>query len=298
MQDQNTADSLCSNCGTPKQGEYCFNCGQNSRNYRRAAHRIAGEVLAEIFDFDSRLFRSLGYLIFRPGFLTKEFVAGRRARYISPGRLYIAMSVIFFALLSLLSGGRFETLNVELSEKEKTEFVSELSSGENTHAFEQKFKRNVLALVEDPVSGYRAFLDNLPIAMFVLLPLFALLMKALYPGSFYAQHLVFALHLHGFFFFVFSLLLFTPDVGAVEVVSDVVQLPAPVANPTMAVEFWKVLESLLNLSLAIYFFIALKYTYGQSIALTLVKFFILGFSYSFLLLLALLSALAATVLLL
>ena len=80
------AQSICSNCGSSKTGEYCATCGQNSRNYLRAAYRVVGELLSETFEFDSRLFRSLRHLILSPVDLANEVTAGRRARDISPVR--------------------------------------------------------------------------------------------------------------------------------------------------------------------------------------------------------------------
>lgn len=93
--------TICSNCGATKSGEFCALCGQNSRNYLRAAHRIIGDLLSETFEIDSRLFTSLGHLLFQPGFLSNEFSAGRRARYVSPSRMYLVISLIFFFTLSV-----------------------------------------------------------------------------------------------------------------------------------------------------------------------------------------------------
>lgn len=98
----NEQATMCANCGALKEGEFCSECGQNSRNYLRAAHRIIGDLLGESFEFDSRLFRSLRYLLFKPGFLTSEFSRGRRAQYVSPVRLYLVVSLLFFFTLSML----------------------------------------------------------------------------------------------------------------------------------------------------------------------------------------------------
>jgi hypothetical protein len=95
------ATTSCSNCGATKSGEFCAICGQNSRNYLRAAYRIVGDLLSETFEVDSRLFISLRHLILKPGFLSNEFSAGRRARYVSPARMYLVVSLIFFFTLSV-----------------------------------------------------------------------------------------------------------------------------------------------------------------------------------------------------
>jgi hypothetical protein len=95
------ATTSCLNCGATKSGEFCAICGQNSRNYLRAAYRIVGDLLSETFEVDSRLFLSLRRLILKPGFLSNEFSAGRRARYVSPARMYLVVSLVFFFTLSV-----------------------------------------------------------------------------------------------------------------------------------------------------------------------------------------------------
>jgi len=86
----------CANCGTPLHGQYCSDCGQRSR-VRMITFwelvRDAGDLLASL---DSRLWRTLGLLFFRPGRLTLDYLQGRRARYVAPLRLFIASSLIFF----------------------------------------------------------------------------------------------------------------------------------------------------------------------------------------------------------
>ncbi len=97
--DPGTAN-LCTNCGADKQGRFCTACGQNDRNYLRSIFPVMGEVLAETFEADSRLWITLGALFARPGFLSLEFSRNRRARYLSPFRLYLFTSLLFFFVLS------------------------------------------------------------------------------------------------------------------------------------------------------------------------------------------------------
>ena len=92
---------MCENCGAAKQGAFCAVCGQNDLNYRRNVFPVVAEALAETFETDSRLFRTLGVLFMRPGFLSTEFSQNRRARYLSPFRLYFFTSIAFFFVLSL-----------------------------------------------------------------------------------------------------------------------------------------------------------------------------------------------------
>ena len=101
QRDRQYGPITCANCGAAKQGAYCAVCGQNDRNYRRNVFPVVAEALAETFETDSRLFRTLGVLFTRPGFLSNEFSENRRARYLSPFRLYLFTSIVFFFVLSL-----------------------------------------------------------------------------------------------------------------------------------------------------------------------------------------------------
>ena len=65
---------------------------------------FASEALESISHADSRLWRTLWYLLARPGFLTREFFAGRRVRYLPPFRLYLVISVVFFLVVGLPEG--------------------------------------------------------------------------------------------------------------------------------------------------------------------------------------------------
>jgi hypothetical protein len=123
----------------------------------------------------------------------------------------------------------------------------------------------------------RAAIARVPTVMFVLLPLFALLLKLLYVRRdwFYAEHVVFALHTHAFAFLVFALAL-GALVAPAGPVATVLRAVAGVAVP----------------AIPLYFLIALKRVYGQSWVKTLVKASALGVTYSVLLALGLVGAAA------
>ncbi len=94
----------CANCGTPLTGKYCSDCGQ--RHHDVPVHHFwhfVGEAFEDLTHADSRLWQTLIALLFRPGFLTREFLEGHRARYLPPVRLYLVVSVIFFIIAGLQS---------------------------------------------------------------------------------------------------------------------------------------------------------------------------------------------------
>jgi hypothetical protein len=88
----------CENCGTALRGPYCHQCGQHDIDFHRSFGHMFLDALENFFHFDAKLFRNIVALLFRPGRLTAEFNAGRRASQMPPLRLYIFVSVLFFFL--------------------------------------------------------------------------------------------------------------------------------------------------------------------------------------------------------
>lgn len=91
----------CPNCGGGRSGRYCAVCGQNDRNYVRGLLSVTWEFCRDSFEVDSRLFQTLKLLFFKPGTLSREFCRNRRARYMSPVRLYLFSSFLFFLVVSV-----------------------------------------------------------------------------------------------------------------------------------------------------------------------------------------------------
>ena len=105
---------VCANCHAALDGEYCAACGQRHEPHVHTVAHFASEALESVSHADSRLWRTLWYLLARPGYLTREFFAGRRVRYLPPFRLYLVISVVFFLVVGLPEGKRVEfDLDVE-----------------------------------------------------------------------------------------------------------------------------------------------------------------------------------------
>ena len=92
----------CANCGARLRGRYCADCGQLDQPLRTPVHRFLAQSFAEFFGLDGRVWRTLGVLLFKPGKLTSEYLAGRRRRYLRPLRVYLSTTLLFFVLLALL----------------------------------------------------------------------------------------------------------------------------------------------------------------------------------------------------
>jgi hypothetical protein len=91
----------CLNCGEVLTGQHCSHCGQRAKVRVLSLWSLLKDVLGDAFDWDSRIWRTLRPLAFRPGLLTQEFLRGRRASYTPPFRMYLIVSVAFFLLATL-----------------------------------------------------------------------------------------------------------------------------------------------------------------------------------------------------
>lgn len=168
--------SECPNCQAPLSGEYCSNCGQRNVDLERPVWSLVGEVVRETFEVDGRAWLTVRTLFRTPGRLTVEFLAGRRRTYTPPLRLYLVTSISFFVFVAWLARGGVL-----------------LDPGQDP-VFDAAVQADFLS-------------DDLPRLMFVLLPIFALLLKLLYARRLYFDHLIFSVHLHTMGYLVLALML-------------------------------------------------------------------------------------------
>ena len=91
-----TPERRCANCGIVLLGEHCYACGQPTKGLVRHFSSIIGDFMDSVFELDSRILRTLGPLLFKPGSLTLEYFEGRRVRYVSPVRLFVFLSLFAF----------------------------------------------------------------------------------------------------------------------------------------------------------------------------------------------------------
>ena len=268
----------CANCGVTLYGRYCADCGQR----RESAPPTVGHLVAETFETlthaDSRLWRTLRALLTRPGTVTIDYFAGRRARHLPPLRLYIVASVTCFLLLALLPSrgpqadgktviGGPQTgaaLAIDAGETECAKLAVTGLSDSMEAALQSRLRDACLRVVRDGGKGLgEAFLRGLPKAMFVLLPLFALLPLAFYwrPRRLYVEHLVLLVHNHSALFIALS---------AQQILALV--LPAGAAAMT---------APLLAAAAAWYVYRSMRTFYGEPRGRTLMKATALGFLYLF-----------------
>jgi len=288
MENNNRA---CKNCEEEFQDgfEFCPHCGQKAKE-NLTMGILFYNTISNYFSFDARFFKSFLPLMFRPGYLARKFVEGKRLLYLHPAQYYLFVSVLFFFLFSFQAREYTQKLDTVLKEGLKQDSISVINDAplkvidSNTITkLTQPFKdpkiitgmtREELgkldSLIQDQVNsskskkpdfdfGYdkkrldsliaigapeeeqlkamgmkedagffarrlytqllkfqknsgrgilQAFFDSLPIALFILLPIFAIILKVFFwkRGSF-AHHLVFSFYFFSFLFVVLGIIL-------------------------------------------------------------------------------------------
>lgn len=212
----------CSNCGTTLTGDFCQTCGQKRfvESDRRFGH-LLHQFVASATDLDGRFWRTVRALAFQPGLLSREYFDGRRARWISPVSLFLAVSVVYFVAPSLggdltlqfnqqVSGhlrqralGPDETLNAQQLAS-TGQFYSPLTGRWIDERVRQRDEAARAASggaigysYRDYRLAYDAKANDVSKAMVILhVPVAALALMLMFAGQrrYYAEHFVFALH--------------------------------------------------------------------------------------------------------
>ncbi len=225
---------FCRDCGARADINFCPVCGQETRIEMPTVGHFIAEFAEQTLALQGQLWRTLYSLLFKPGQLTLDYVAGRRQRYVRPLRLYLAISISFFAILGLTAGEHLFNLDGKAADQAVGELNQDVRAGQaaaskaeadravetakpadnqdfdihtGNAAFDARLKDKVdrfrqLPREEMALRATNAFLSYAPFAMFLLLPLFALFLKIGYlrRGANYAIHLLFAVNYHSFIF--------------------------------------------------------------------------------------------------
>ncbi len=93
----------CLNCHEPlaETDSYCASCGQKAQRSTITIWQLIGELFSTLFNLDGRIWHSIRG-IFRPGYIARQFIAGRRKSYVNPMRFFLVAMVITFALLNAI----------------------------------------------------------------------------------------------------------------------------------------------------------------------------------------------------
>ena len=286
---QHARQRLCGNCLSAVTGLYCAHCGQKQKSAVRHVGQLAGEFCNDVLNLDAKLLRTLKPLLFKPGFLSLEYFAERRARYVSPLKLYFLLSLIAFFLIQRsvdVADDDEAPIRVEGQAAEGSLTIGNFN-GRPWHAKTNPIRlawlpdagneliNERLSRLEDTVKRrdwtqlLHAGLAATPQALLVLLPFFALLLKLAYwfKRRLFMEHLIVALHNHAFLMLAIT---------ALTVLSGTSSWATGLAG-------WSAATGLLNAAITLwiplYFLLVLKRVYGQGWPATCGKFGLIGFSY-------------------
>ena len=242
-------DAACRNCGADAPGAYCPACGQETALELPKAGTFLREAAGRYVAFDGRMWRTLLALGLRPGFLTREYLAGRRRRYVRPSRLVLVLAIVLFAVARFVAepvgvvriggeappgGAAGASVKDDPGDRPITIGVGPggvvVDPALNVRLtglggpFAERLERHLASFnrldreqkAQEIVNG---MLRYGPYALVAMLPAFALLMQVLYAGRAraypgrprrYAEHLVYGAHSHAFVALAVVLMIIAP----------------------------------------------------------------------------------------
>ena len=248
MPDPGTAWAAnCLNCREPLTGPFCSRCGQRAVPPHPTVRELAGDTYNELVGWDGTFAATLRLLVVRPGELTRAWLDGQRARYISPVRLYLMCSLVYFVLAAAapppsldasfdvgvgIGGASGEqTPGQAAIMKAISSGVAALSPAERA-ALDAEVARQpppvrpvLRALAADYQGTMRKVTEAMPRALFVLIPALAGILALFYPGRHYPDHLYFSIHFQAFAFLALTLVTAAQFARSVPIIG-IVQLVA------------------------------------------------------------------------
>lgn len=302
--DEGPPEDQCGNCGALLDGPYCSECGQRAADRIVPVWHMINEALEAVFELDLRVFRTFPKFVFLPGRLTKEYINGKRKRYIRPFRLCLFATFLLFAVLAFTTTGSFGLVldpqgmvrlnppntGVTASSTEATASGSSLfgdpdrreeiaqniesdTSGFHIGLFDDPetndrvgtaLRLKTAQVVRNPQEFVESIIDRGPYLMFFLLPIFALLLKLLYVR----RGRLYAEHM------IFSL-----HVHAFAFFAFTVGLLLDQSGSN----WLTTAATLIELSPLLYLVVAMSHVYEQGLLKSSVKAFLLLFVYGFIL---------------
>jgi len=221
----------CANCGAPfvpERRRFCPECGQETHLKPPTLFEFFQQFGGAYFATEGAFWRTFKLLFLRPGELTRQYLAGRRKHFLLPLRLYLSVSLVVLLAIRVLASDAVLVNGVNFDADPATGSFSVITLGDGSGAgmMDGKFFCNGLpqwlcqrlqrrldvdakGLQREVTQLSERFLANMGAAVFAMLPLFALWLKMVYWNRHmrYTEHLVFALHLHTFWFVAIAFML-------------------------------------------------------------------------------------------
>ena len=217
----------CLNCGAELAGRFCAHCGQRNVPSRPTLRELIGDAYGELVGWDGKLVRTIVLLVRSPGALARAILDGHRVSYISPVKLYLACSLLYFLMSAAVPDpnvartfdvGVGVTPDVTAPSAEEAAMSAAMSRGlanldaqqrtlvEGAIAKQPVFLRSLMtAMVTDPEGLRRRATETMPRVLFALVPALACVLALFYRGRTFPEHLYFAVLFQSFVFLVLAL---------------------------------------------------------------------------------------------
>jgi len=143
------AHGKCLNCGAEVNGAYCAACGQRVHLHRSLVH-LGHDILHGVFHFEGKMWRTIPELFFHPGRLTRRYIDGERAKFVSPMALYLFTVFLMFAVFSFTTSKIFDSAKESVAGdvveqwKENNEEAKE-KTGDRIEAVQDQLKEKDLS---------------------------------------------------------------------------------------------------------------------------------------------------------
>ena len=287
----------CQNCNAELYGDFCSSCGQRDKELHLPVKELASEFIDVIPSFDKRLIRTIKPFLFKPELLTEEYLSGKRKQYLSPFKFYFFISFLFFFINSSYVSESKSNLRKNFSQSDS---LKSIINGDSTNISIRSNNSDVSFTIKDTakiqklfgknfIEGFKSGKNNpqmffdkikehLPKIIFLLLPVFAILLKLVYIRShiLYIKHLIFSFYFHSFVFFILLLDTF---------------------GEMILTHKYQIYTNIIMLLIPLYLYRGLKGVYKQSRWKTVIKFLLLLISHSVVFILTLSLFVVATILL-
>jgi len=246
MTSVNSKSDHCANCGFIFRADenFCPMCGQKNHDLKVPLKHVIEEVFENTLHLDSKVFRTVKLLVFKPGYLSLEFNSGKRVNYVPPIRLYVLISFLFFFLLSLSSGGHKNSFGTSSEynkggKKSSTDITYQgIKSSELTGLTmaQTDSLMNIRKLPNTSVNRYIVYklhyisnsdtsefshllMKIISYMMFVLMPLFGVWIFIFHRKKlkYFLEALTLSIHFHCFVFLLFTIIVLIGSVISIDI---------------------------------------------------------------------------------
>jgi len=153
----------CLNCKQPisDNDNFCSNCGQVNDELPLSIKQFVSEFFSGFFSFDTRFFKTFIPLIFKPGKVSKDYIKGKRRRYVNPFQLYLHVTILFFLVVGLFTAlDKYNIIEDTIDNISKNTTITSIDSLNNNNELTAVFNDSITTLIKDSIHTEIKSTDN------------------------------------------------------------------------------------------------------------------------------------------